>query len=67
MLSRLKFPLLLSSALLALGTAAAPAQQAVYLDTKLTPAARAHDLVGQRRLDPGHLGEDDLAFALGWG
>jgi beta-glucosidase len=31
--------------------AAAPAQQAPYLDTKLPPAERAHDLVGRMTLD----------------
>ena len=51
MLSRPMLAFLLLSGFPALSTVAASSQQAVYLDTKLTPSARAHDLVGRMTLD----------------
>jgi len=42
----------------------APAQQAPYLDTKLTPAERAHDLVGRMTLDEKASQLEDWATAI---
>ena len=64
MLSRPTLPLLLSSALLSLAAVSAPAQQAVYLDTKLAPAARAHDLVGRMTLDEKATQLEDWGAAI---
>jgi beta-glucosidase len=44
--------------------AAAPAQQAPYLDTKLPPAERAHDLVGRMTLDEKVAQLEDWATAI---
>jgi len=43
---------------------AAPAQQAPYLDTKLTPAERAHDLVGRMTLDEKVAQLEDWATSI---
>ncbi len=43
---------------------AAPAQQAPYLDTKLPPAERAHDLVGRMTLDEKAAQLEDWATSI---
>jgi beta-glucosidase len=45
-------------------TSVAQAQQAAYLDTKLTPAERAHDLVGRMTLDEKANQLEDWATAI---
>jgi beta-glucosidase len=57
------WPLLLSLAV-AICTVAAAAQQAPYLDTKLAPAERAHDLVGRMTLDEKVAQLEDWATAI---
>lgn len=42
----------------------APAQQAAYLDTKLSPAERAHDLVGRMTLDEKASQLEDWATSI---
>src|ERR1035438_1243724 len=64
MLSRPMLALLLLSGFLAQCTISASSQQAVYLDTKLTPAARAHDLVGRMTLDEKASQLEDWATAI---
>ena len=49
---------------LAVFTAHAQAQQAPYLDTKLSPAERAHDLVGRMTLDEKAAQLEDWATAI---
>ena len=51
-------------ALFCLAAAAAPAQQAPYLDTKLPPAERAHDLVGRMTLEEKAAQLEDWAPAI---
>ena len=43
---------------------AAQAQEAAYLDTRLTPAERAHDLVGRMTLDEKASQLEDWATAI---
>jgi beta-glucosidase len=49
---------------LAVFAACAQAQQALYLDTKLSPAERAHDLVGRMTLDEKANQLEDWATAI---
>jgi beta-glucosidase len=61
--SRPWFSLSLASLTFAL-CVAAPAQQTPWLDTKLSPAERAHDLVGQMTLDEKVSQLEDWATAI---
>src|ERR1035438_2391972 len=64
MLSRPMLALLLLSGFLAQCTISASSQQAVYLDTKLPPAQRAHDLVGRMTLEEKATQLEDWATAI---
>ncbi|HXR40510.1 MAG TPA: glycoside hydrolase family 3 C-terminal domain-containing protein [Terracidiphilus sp.] len=57
-------PWLSTAALALVLCAAAGAQQAPYLDTKLSPAERAHDLVGRMSLDEKVTQLEDWATAI---
>jgi beta-glucosidase len=58
-----RLPVLLPLALAAFGLLA-QAQQAAYLDTKLSPAERAHDLVGRMTLDEKAAQLEDWATSI---
>jgi beta-glucosidase len=55
---------LVSASLAVVLCAAAPAQQAPFLDTKLPPAERAHDLVGRMTLDEKVAQLEDWASSI---
>ncbi|MGA2539207.1 MAG: glycoside hydrolase family 3 C-terminal domain-containing protein [Terracidiphilus sp.] len=59
-----RFSVTITLAALALSSAAAFAQQAPYLDTKLPAAERAHDLVGRMTLDEKVSQLEDWATAI---